>query len=101
MTARSSPAACWLEIVSCHDACMAERRDEPDKTRRDSCANGLPLRTGLNATQPCACEPADMISTASGSKGQYKLLNCHGTARGELAVHEAIAAPDAAPRRCA
>ena len=60
-TARSSPAACWLEIVSCHDACMAERRDEPDKTRRDSCADGLPLRTGLNATQPCMCEPGDVI----------------------------------------
>ena len=97
-TARSSPAACWLEIVSCHDACMAERRDEPDKTRRDSCADGLPLRTGLNATQPCMCEPGDVISTASGSTGPYKLLNCHGTARGELPVHVATAAPDTAPR---
>ena len=59
---------CWVELVSCHDACM-HAVPEPLKSKHDSCAPGLPLRTGLNATLPCECHVTE----------GYRLINCHGT----------------------
>ena len=59
----SHRGACWLEIVSCHTACMAQ----PTRRYYGTCIPGLPLRTGWDASLPCACD--DSVA----------LVNCLGT----------------------
>ena len=61
-------AACVHELLICHDTCM---RPNPihERAKQDTCAPGLPLRSGLNATLPCECH----VSSA------YRMINCHGT----------------------
>ena len=68
---------CWVELLSCQDACM-DADKEPDKSKQDT-APGLPLRTGRNASQPCACRMDE----------GYRLLNCHGTQPSVLAHRRA------------
>tara|TARA_B110001452_G_C15232565_1_gene426872 strand:- start:307 stop:2625 length:2319 start_codon:yes stop_codon:yes gene_type:complete len=54
---RKARHACFVEVVSCHDACMAL----PTKSLYGACVPGLPLRTGWDATQPCACDDAQTL----------------------------------------
>ena len=61
-------AACVHELLICHDACMAPNPVH-ERARQDTCAPGLPLRSGLNATLPCECH----VSST------YRMINCHST----------------------
>lgn len=61
VTSRRHRGACFHEIVSCHDSCVAL----PHRQFYGACVPGLPLRTGWNGALPCSCNASMLLSNCA------------------------------------